>query len=270
MKNILVVKFDNTRQPYYYDANNKQISPNDNVIVRHEGYLNYGTVKNIKLCNKNIALPKIIRIANDYDKQKYLDNKKFEKRALDFCRSQIKKYDLKMKLIGAHLTFDKSKIIFSFIAEKRVDFRILLKDLVHEFKIKIELKHVGVRDETKNIPSIGICGRPLCCNKFLTKFDTVSIKMAKNQGLSLNSMKVSGNCGRLLCCLNYEEKTYEELGKNTPSVGSIVKTPDGNGKVIFVNVLMQTVKVAVNNEKSDDLAIKIYPLNEIEFENNKV
>lgn len=268
MKKIIGIKFDGLKQIYCYDSNGLKISKNQPVIVNHEGNLNYGTVVNITQYQKKIALPKIIRIANVSDKKKYTANKNFETYALKLCREKIKKYNLKMKLINARLTFDSSKIIFYFVSEKRIDFRQLLKDLARAFKIKIELRHIGVRDETKNIPSIGICGRPLCCNKFLRQFDTVSIKMAKDQGLSLNPMKVSGNCGRLLCCLKYEQDVYDELNKNAPQINSIVKTPDGEGKVMLVNILAQTVKVIFVSENSSDIDIKIYPLEKIQLLNS--
>lgn len=268
MRKVIGVRFDNTKQIYCYDPNGLRINKNSCVIARHEGNLDYGVVVNIREYEKNIELPKIIRFASYSDKKKYESNKRFELHAIKTCKNIIKKHSLKMKLVNAKVTFDTSKIIFYFVSEKRVDFRSLVKELAKLFKMKIEMKQLGVRDEAKNICSMGICGRPLCCNKFLKEFDTVSIKMAKDQGISLNPMKISGNCGRLLCCLKYEEDVYENLNKNVPPVNSIVNTPDGKGKVLITNVLLQTVKVIFIGENPADTVIKVYPLDKITFLNN--
>lgn len=263
MRKIISVRFDNLRQVYCYDSNGLRIYKNNCVIARHEGNLDYGIVVNVMESKKSIDLPKIIRLASYSDKKKYEANKRFESYAIKVCKNTIRKYALKMKLINAKLNFDGTKIVFYFVSEKRVDFRELVRDLARLFKIKIEMKQLGVRDEAKNIPSMGICGRPLCCNKFIKQFDTVSIKMAKDQGISLSPMKISGNCGRLLCCLKYEENIYEELNKNIPPVNSIVKTPDGEAKVIITNVLLQSVKVIFIGETPADTMIKVYPLDKV-------
>ncbi len=264
MKKIVGVKFDNVKQIFCYDPNGLRVYKNSHVIARRDGNLDFGIVVNIREYEKNIELPKLIRFASFSDRKKNEANKKFELEALKICKDLIKKYAINMKLISTKVTFDAAKIIFYFVADKRIDFRLLVKELSKIFKAKIEMKQLGVRDEARYICSMGICGRSLCCNRFVKEFDTVSIKMAKDQGVSLSPMKISGSCGRLLCCLKYEQDVYEDLNKNIPQVNSMVKTPDGIGKVLITNVLLQTVKVVFIGENPADTVIKIYPLEQVE------
>jgi cell fate regulator YaaT (PSP1 superfamily) len=210
-------------------------------------------------------LKKVMRIATEEDDQIEQENKQKEKEAFDICRKKIIEHQLEMKLIDVEFTFDNNKIMFYFTADGRVDFRELVKDLAAIFRTRIELRQIGVRDETKMMGSIGICGKCLCCASFLSEFQPVSIKMAKEQNLSLNPTKISGICGRLMCCLKYEEETYKEINKNLPNVGDHVKTPDGFGSVLSVNVLRQLVRVAVEKKDAGDKEINIYPISEIDM-----
>ena len=205
--------------------------------------------------DENVIKPlkSVLRLATDEDIKNREKNKEKEKSAFQICEEQIKKHNLEMKLVEVEYTFDGSKVLFYFTADGRVDFRDLVKDLAAIFKVRIELRQIGVRDETKTIGSIGVCGRSLCCSQFLGEFEPVSIKMAKEQGLSLNPTKISGACGRLMCCLKYEQETYEELLKVTPRVGAIVKTPMGKGEVESVNLLRGLVKVKIDSEREKAL-----------------
>ena len=264
-KKIVGVKFDGSNEINYYDTKNLWVHENLPVIVKHKENLDYGFIKKIEHTEDNIGLPKIIRVANNFDQHKYNINKNFERYAMDICKQEIKNLDLKIKLITAHLTFDGYKIIFYFKSEQRIEFRVLIRELIHKFKIKVELKYMGARDEAKNIPSIGICGRPLCCNKFLDRFDNISIQMAKDQNISLHPFKISGNCGRLLCCLKYEQDMYTEVNKKIPPIGSIVQTPNGPGKVVMVNILNQTARILFHSDIQGDIQTKNYPLDKIKI-----
>lgn len=213
-------------------------------------------------------LKSVIRIATAEDDKKALENKEKEKKAFKICKEKILKHGLEMKLIDTEYTFDNNKVLFYFTADGRIDFRELVKDLAAVFKTRIELRQVGVRDETKMLGGIGICGRPLCCNTYLSEFIPVSIKMAKEQSLSLNPTKISGICGRLMCCLKNEQDAYEELNSNLPDVGEVVKTVDGfKGEVVSVNVLRQKVKIVI--EINDEREIKEYAVEELKFKPKK-
>ena len=253
MAEIIGVRFKPVGKTYYFDPQDFEINKGDNVIVETSRGIEYGTVvvgrKEINDDELLKPIKPIMRPAQQEDHERYRENKKKEKEAFDICAEKIKRHGLEMKLIEVEYTFDGSKILFYFTADGRVDFRELVKDLAMVFRTRIELRQIGVRDESKTIGSIGVCGRSLCCSKFLGEFAPVSIKMAKEQGLSLNPSKISGACGRLMCCLKYEQDTYEELLKKLPRHGALVKTPDGNGIVESVSVLKEKVKVSVGEEK---------------------
>ena len=210
-------------------------------------------------------LKSVIRLATEQDEKTEAKNREKEKEAFRICREKIRKHNLDMKLIDAEYTFDNNKVLFYFTADGRIDFRELVKDLAGVFRTRIELRQIGVRDETKIRGGIGICGRPLCCSTYLSEFAAVSIKMAKEQNLSLNPSKISGVCGRLMCCLTNEEETYEELNSQLPSVGDMVTTPDGlTGNVHSLSVLRKQVKVIVNLE-NDEKEIREYKADELKF-----
>ncbi len=270
MAEIIGVRFKPVGKTYYFDPQDFEINKGDNVIVETSRGIEYGTVvvgrKEINDDELLKPIKPIMRPAQQEDHERYRENKKKEKEAFDICTEKIKRHGLEMKLIEVEYTFDGSKILFYFTADGRVDFRELVKDLAMVFRTRIELRQIGVRDESKTIGSIGVCGRSLCCSKFLGEFAPVSIKMAKEQGLSLNPSKISGACGRLMCCLKYEQDTYEELLKKLPRHGALVKTPDGNGIVESVSVLKEKVKVSVGEEK--ERTIKEYNASEIKVLKN--
>ena len=270
MAEIIGVRFKPVGKTYYFDPQDFEINKGDNVIVETSRGIEYGTVvvgrKEINDDELLKPVKPIMRPAQQEDHERYRENKKKEKEAFDICAEKIKRHGLEMKLIEVEYTFDGSKILFYFTADGRVDFRELVKDLAMVFRTRIELRQIGVRDESKTIGSIGVCGRSLCCSKFLGEFAPVSIKMAKEQGLSLNPSKISGACGRLMCCLKYEQDTYEELLKKLPRHGALVKTPDGNGIVESVSVLKEKVKVSVREEK--ERTIKEYNASEIKVLKN--
>ena len=270
MAEIIGVRFKPVGKTYYFDPQDFEINKGDNVIVETSRGIEYGTVvvgrKEINDDELLKPVKPIMRPAQQEDHERYRENKKKEKEAFDICAEKIKRHGLEMKLIEVEYTFDGSKILFYFTADGRVDFRELVKDLAMVFRTRIELRQIGVRDESKTIGSIGVCGRSLCCSKFLGEFAPVSIKMAKEQGLSLNPSKISGACGRLMCCLKYEQDTYEELLKKLPRHGALVKTPDGNGIVESVSVLKEKVKVSVGEEK--ERTIKEYSASEIKVLKN--
>ena len=207
-------------------------------------------------------LKKVLRIATNEDEAKNIENKDKEKDAFDHCLAKIKEHGLSMKLIDVEYTFDNSKVIFYFVADGRIDFRELVKDLAAIFRTRIELRQIGVRDESKMIGGLGPCGRSMCCSSFLGDFEPVSIKMAKEQSLSLNPTKISGVCGRLMCCLNYEQSTYESIRKLTPIIGSRVNTPEGEGEVVENNILSEKVKIRikVNKDEYDIIPYSIYDI----------
>jgi len=242
---IVGIKLNENGKTYYFNANGFNLNEGDNVIVETEKGLQYGTVSitSVDESNSNLEYKNVIRFANKNDTKKYVNNLRDADKALIKCNELIEQYNLDMKIIDVSYTFDREQLIFRFVSDNRVDFRQLAKDLGSIFKTRIELRQVGIRDKAKEIGGFGPCGRKLCCNNFLTEFDSVSINMAKNQNLSLNPTKINGVCGRLLCCLKYENDNYTEYKKGLPDVGHRVKTEKGEGKVISVDVFKRTYKV---------------------------
>lgn len=268
MIKVIGVRFRTAGKIYFFDPLKFNIKRGDHVIVETARGIEYGTVvSDPKLVEKEKVvqpLKPVIRIANQRDQEQEAANKKKEQDAFKICLEKIRKHGLEMKLIDAEYTFDNNKVLFYFTADGRIDFRELVKDLASVFKTRIELRQIGVRDETKIVGGIGICGRPLCCHSYLSDFIPVSIKMAKEQNLSLNPTKISGVCGRLMCCLKNEEETYEELNRRLPSIGDYVTTDDGlRGEVQSVNVLRQLVKVIV--EVEDEKEIREYEVDRLRF-----
>ena len=268
MKEIIGVRFRPNGKIYYFDPQNFEVETGTFVIVETARGVEYGKVvlgrRKVEDSKLTASLKPIIRVATADDTKKYEDNKKKSKRAFDICLEKIAKHKLDMKLIEAEYTFDNNKVLFYFTADRRIDFRELVKDLAAVFKTRIELRQIGVRDETKILGGIGICGRPLCCHTYLSEFAPVSIKMAKEQNLSLNPTKISGVCGRLMCCLKNEQETYEYLNRKLPGVGDIVTLPDGmKGEVSGVNVLRQLVKVLV--DVNDEKEMRECPVEELKF-----
>lgn len=254
MVTVVGVRFKKAGKIYYFSPGEIDIKTGDDVIVETARGIEFGNaVIGTKDVEDNKIVPPlkgVIRKATDDDRIKYLDNKTRQKEAYVICGEKIKKHNLVMKLIDAEYTFDNNKIIFYFTAEGRVDFRELVKDLASIFRTRIELRQIGVRDEAKMIGGLGPCGRPMCCATHLGDFAPVSIKMAKEQNLSLNPTKISGICGRLMCCLNYEQSTYEDIRRRLPKVGSIVETEEyGTGEVVSNNVVKEMVKIRM---KADD------------------
>ncbi len=273
MFNIIGVKFRNISKVYYFDPRDLKVRYHDHVIVETARGLEYGTVvmSPTKVTDDKVVLPlkEVIRLATPDDTERDRVNREKEKEAYRICKQKIAEHNLDMKLIEAEYAFDNSKILFYFTADGRIDFRELVKDLAGIFRTRIELRQIGVRDETKILGGIGICGRPLCCHTYLGEFAPVSIKMAKEQNLSLNPTKISGTCGRLMCCLKNESDTYCCLNKNLPGKGDYVTTPEGDhGEVQAVNILRQTVKVVVDLE-NDEKEIRDYPVEEISFISKK-
>lgn len=247
---VVGVKLNEKGKIYYFDSNDFRLNTLDKVIVETENGLQYGIVTTTCLDNKsNLVYKKVIRIANKNDLKKYESNLKDADKAIIKCTDLISKYGLEMKIIDANYTFDREQLIFRFVADNRVDFRQLAKDLGSIFKTRIELRQVGIRDKAKEVGGFGPCGRKLCCNNFLSEFDSVSINMAKNQNLSLNPSKINGVCGRLLCCLKYENDNYVEFKKGLPEVGHKVKTDKGEGKVISVDVFKRNYKVLLSENE---------------------
>lgn len=273
MKTIIGVSFRQAGKVYYFDPGNKQIERGQHVIVETAKGVEYGTVvlPNREMEEEKIVAPlkRIIRVATEKDEEAEQKNREMEKEAFEICLEKIADHGLEMKLIAAEYTFDNNKLLFYFTADGRVDFRELVKDLASVFRTRIELRQIGVRDETKICGGMGVCGRSLCCHSYLSEFAPVSIKMAKEQNLSLNPTKISGVCGRLMCCLKNEEEAYEELNSHLPNVGSRVKTLDGlSGEVQSVSVLKQRVKVIVflaNDEKE----VREYAVSDLKFKTNK-
>lgn len=262
MVTVAGIRFKTAGKVYYFDPDGLDVKMGDNVIVETARGLEYGviTMDPEEVDEKDIVQPlkKIIRIADDQDKVKHEENVQRKEKAMRLCQEKVDKHGLEMKLIDVEYTFDNSKIIFYFTADGRIDFRELVKDLASVFKMRIELRQIGVRDEAKMMGGIGACGRSLCCNSWLSEFEPVSIKMAKIQNLSLNPTKISGICGRLMCCLKYENDTYTELRKGMPDVGEKVKTADGFAKVIEANLLKNVVKVRlIEQEEKDDKEEKL-------------
>jgi cell fate regulator YaaT (PSP1 superfamily) len=266
---VVGVRFKPVGKIYYFDPGDLEIEKDAPVIVETARGVEYG---HAVLAKRDIPedeaiqpLKKVIRVATEEDSKQEEANRLREKDAFGICIEKIKNHGLDMHLVDVELTFDMSKIIFYFTADGRVDFRELVKDLAYVFRMRIELRQIGVRDEAKILNGVGICGRTLCCATFLDEFQPVSIKMAKEQGMALNPSKISGICGRLMCCLKYEEETYEYLNKDMPGVGDLVRTPDGDGDVIAVNVLRQLVRVSVQKKKNEDAVISTYAANLIKI-----
>ena len=268
MVKVIGVRFRTAGKVYFFNPGQLEIKQGDHVIVETARGIEYGTVVGAprEVEEEKVVQPlkSVLRVANQKDDEQEAANKQKEKDAFKICLEKIKKHDLQMKLIDAEYTFDNNKVLFYFTADGRIDFRELVKDLAAVFKTRIELRQIGVRDETKILGGIGICGRPLCCHTHLSEFAPVSIKMAKEQNLSLNPTKISGVCGRLMCCLKNEEETYEELNRKLPNVGDFVTTDDGlKGEVHSVNVLRQLVKVVV--DVGDEKEIQEYRADQLRF-----
>ena len=268
MIKVIGVRFRTAGKIYYFDPVKYEIKRGDHVIVETARGIEFGTVvlspKEVEDDKVVQPLKAVLRLATEKDMEQEAENKKKEKEAYKICLEKIRKHNLEMKLIDAEYTFDNNKVLFYFTADGRIDFRELVKDLAAVFKTRIELRQIGVRDETKIVGGIGICGRPLCCHTHLSEFAPVSIKMAKEQNLSLNPTKISGVCGRLMCCLNNEEETYEELNRKLPNVGDFVTTDDGlRGEVHSVNVLRQMVKVLIDID--DEKELKEYRADQLRF-----
>ena len=272
MTKIIGVRFRTAGKVYYFDPKNMEIKRGQHVIVETARGTEYGhvVVGTKEVSREEVVQPlkPVIRVATAEDDEHARRNREKEREAMAICHQKIIKHNLDMKLIDAEYTFDNHKILFYFTADGRIDFRELVKDLAVVFKMRIELRQIGVRDETKILGGVGICGRPLCCHTYLSEFAPVSIKMAKEQNLSLNPTKISGVCGRLMCCLKNEEDTYEYLNSRLPDVGETVTLPDGGkGEVHSVNVLRQTVKVLV--EVDDGKEMSEYPVAELKFRPRK-
>ncbi len=268
MAQVIGVRFKEVGKIYYFDPIDINFSSGEYVIVETARGVECGEVAtpNREEADDNIVFPlkKVIRKATDEDMKRLTENKQKEKDALKTCEKLVAQHQLEMKLVDVEYTFDNSKIMFYFTADGRVDFRALVKDLASVFKTRIELRQIGVRDEAKMLGGLGVCGKPFCCSSFLGEFQPVSIKMAKEQGLSLSPVKISGTCGRLMCCLKYEQEAYTDLLKRTPKVGAIVKTPIGRGLVVENNLLTQTLKVKMDNTP-DEAAPQTFKVKEVKL-----
>ena len=268
MVKVIGVRFRTAGKIYFFDPLKFDVKRGDHVIVETARGIEYGTVvgdpKEVEDDKVIQPLKPVLRVATARDTEQENANKQKEREAFKICLEKIKKHKLDMKLIDAEYTFDNNKVLFYFTADGRIDFRELVKDLASVFKTRIELRQIGVRDETKIMGGIGICGRTLCCHAHLSEFVPVSIKMAKEQNLSLNPTKISGMCGRLMCCLKHEEETYEYLNRKLPNVGDYVTTDDRlKGEVHSVNVLRQLVKVLIEN--NDEKEIREYKVEQLRF-----
>ena len=271
MTNIVGVRFKPVGKVYHFNPGELEIKKGDKVIVETARGIEMGEVvmASHEIPEQNLVKPlkDVIRLATSEDIQRYEENRRKEKEAFGICNEKIKKHKLEMKLVEVEYTFDGSKILFYFTADGRVDLRELVKDLATVFKTRIELRQIGVRDESKTVGSIGVCGRGLCCSQFLGEFEPVSIKMAKEQGLSLNPTKISGNCGRLMCCLKYEQEAYEDLTKSMPKVGALVEIPGGiKGTVEKIALLRRIVTVRIDGNNTSDL--KDFPADELKILRN--
>ncbi len=279
MIKVIGVRFRTAGKIYFFSLGSLELKAGDKVIVETARGVEFGSVvtgvREVPDDQISQPLKPVIRIATQDDVRREAKNREKEKDAFKICQEKIRKHGLEMKLIDAEYTFDNNKVLFYFTADGRIDFRELVKDLASVFRTRIELRQIGVRDETKIRGGIGICGRSLCCHTYLTEFAPVSIKMAKEQNLSLNPTKISGVCGRLMCCLTNEEETYEELNSHLPSIGDYVTTPEKlKGEVQSVNVLRQTVKVVVSLD-NDEKEVRDYKVDELRFKprrkkNNRV
>ena len=266
MVKVVGIRFKTGGKVYYFDPGELPLKKEEFVIVETARGTECGEVTQAVHSVPDISITKplkrVVRMADDVDVRKMRQNREDEKRAFTICEERIAKHKLEMKLIDVEYAFDRSKILFNFTADGRVDFRELVKDLAGVFRTRIELRQIGVRDESKMLGGLGICGQPFCCNRFLTDFQPVSIKMAKEQGLSLNPTKISGSCGRLMCCLAYEQNAYEYLNSITPTVGSYVKTPDGEGTVCETNPISGNIKIRL--DKTPEIP-KPYTREEVEL-----
>ena len=267
MKNIIGVRFKKLGKIYFFNPKDLKVQKGTKVIVETTQGEEYGEVviPNRYVNNEKIVTPlkKIIRIANGKDHKHYEECRKIEKEAFEICKKKIKEHKLAMTLTDVEYKFDNSKILFYFTADGRIDFRELVKDLASIYRTRIELRQIGVRDEVKRIGGNGVCGRELCCCSFLRDFEAVSIKMAKEQNLSLNPSKISGNCGRLMCCLKYENEVYEEKLEKLPNIGAIVKTEDGEGEVDNIETLKEVVRVKLKD--GDNYTYKKYNVSDIKI-----
>ena len=256
MANVVGIKFKDAGKMYYFSSGNIKVKAGDHVIVETARGIEFGkvTLEETTVSDASLVAPlkNIIRIATPADVKKHESNLAKKGEALRICQEKINKHGLEMKLIDVEYTFDNSKVVFYFTADGRVDFRELVKDLAAVFRMRIELRQIGVRDEAKMIGGVGNCGRGLCCNSWLTDFEPVSIKMAKVQNLSLNPSKISGICGRLMCCLKYENDIYTQMKKGMPNTGERIRTPDGIGIVTEVNILEKTIKTRLILEDTSD------------------
>lgn len=273
MIKVIGVRFRQAGKVYYFSPGKLQIKQGEKVIVETARGVEFGSVVigTKEVSDEEITQPlkPVVRIATEEDKRNEEKNRQKEKEAYDICLEKIRKHELDMKLISAEYTFDGNKVLFYFTADGRIDFRELVKDLAAVFRTRIELRQIGVRDETKIRGGIGVCGRPLCCHTYLSDFAPVSIKMAKEQNLSLNPTKISGVCGRLMCCLTNEQETYEELNSRLPSIGDTVTTSEGlKGEVQSVSVLRQLVKVVVNLD-NDEKEVREYSAKDLRFKFKK-
>lgn len=269
MIEVIGIRFKKAGKIYYFNPSDIETQRGDKVIVETVRGMEIGTVeihkKEIDESQFPTELKHVIRKATEEDCERELENKKLAEDAGDVFVQKVIKHQLDMKLIDTEYTFDRSKLIFYFIADGRVDFRELVKELAAIFRTRIELRQIGVRDEAKALGGIGCCGKKLCCASWLGDFHSVSIKMAKDQNLSLNPTKISGICGRLFCCLNYEHETYEGILSRMPNIGSLVETSDGRGKVVDTKVILEEVKVQFEDRKNDTIEVRKYPLSDIKI-----
>ncbi len=262
---VIGVRFREVGKIYYFDPDGQELEKGERVIVETSRGVECGEVAmtNRTISDDEISYPlkKLMRKATPEDIKKVAENKEKEAKAFDICVQKIREHKLNMKLINVEYTFDNNKILFYFTADGRVDFRELVKDLAYVFRTRIELRQIGVRDEAKMLGGLGICGRPFCCKTFLGDFQPVSIKMAKDQGMSLNPVKISGTCGRLMCCLKYEQDAYTDLLRKTPKIGAIVNTPDGNGNVVDLNLITGILSVSLH--KAPGAAPRSYKVSDV-------
>jgi len=267
MATVIGVRFKKAGKVYYFDPCDFWPKPGQNVIVETARGIEFGEVVTgaRSVSDQQIVAPlkKVVRIATEEDEQRAAYNAKREEEAFRVCQEKVAKHKLEMKLVSVEYTFDNSKIIFYFTANGRVDFRELVKDLASVFKMRIELRQIGVRDEAKMLGGLGSCGRPICCGAFLGDFQPVSIKMAKEQNLSLNPTKISGQCGRLMCCLKYEQDTYEQTLKRVPRVGKDIVTPDGVGVITEINAIREKVKVRICVGEDDSFEVREYSMDDV-------
>ena len=266
MTEIVSVRFNERGKSYFFDPSGLTVTNGEKVIVETAKGLEYGECvrSNHQVEDEMVVQPlrPVIRIATDDDNKSALEGKEKEKEAFDYCKQKIIDLGLEMKLVSVEYGFEGSKVLFFFTSDGRVDFRELVKDLAGKFRARIELRQIGVRDEAKMLGGLGVCGKPFCCSQFLNEFHPVSIKMAKTKGLSLNPTKISGSCGRLMCCLKYEENAYEDLVKKAPKIGAFVETPSGKGSVINVNLLRGNAKVRL--EDGYDTTLKTFTFDELD------